>query len=294
MIEKLMTCAQCDELLADYFDGDLDARTRARVDAHAASCARCASLIREVDVIREEAAALPVLAPARDLWQGIEARIQPAVVPLATRREGHGFSRRLLGLAAAALVVATSSITYFATRSLGDSAQPVRVVEAPRGIPIAGANDEIGAPSTTELSGAVDLPPSAGTESRGESQAARETRTPERSAPVRSSPNAGRARTSVNTALASAKSAPVSASELAIAPEIQRLQQVLKARRTELDPATVKVVEDNLNLIDVAVKQARAALARDPASGFLTGQLDNVLQKKVELLRTVALLPSRS
>jgi len=42
------------------------------------------------------------------------------------------------------------------------------------------------------------------------------------------------------------------------------------------------------------VKQARAALARDPASGFLTGQLDAVLQKKVELLRTVALLPSRS
>jgi len=44
----------------------------------------------------------------------------------------------------------------------------------------------------------------------------------------------------------------------------------------------------------VAVKQARAALQRDPASGFLTEQLDNALQKKAELLRTVALLPSRS
>ena len=69
---------------------------------------------------------------------------------------------------------------------------------------------------------------------------------------------------------------------------------MLKQRRDKLDPSTIKVVEDNLALIDAAVKQARAALMHDPASGFLTEQLDNALQKKVELLRTVALLPSRS
>jgi hypothetical protein len=56
----------------------------------------------------------------------------------------------------------------------------------------------------------------------------------------------------------------------------------------------VKIVEDNLALIDAAVKQARDALQRDPASGFLTEQLDNALQKKIELLRTVTALPSRS
>jgi len=44
--------------------------------------------------------------------------------------------------------------------------------------------------------------------------------------------------------------------------------------------------------IDAAVKQSRAALAKDPKSGFLTDQLNNALDKKVELLRTVALLPS--
>jgi hypothetical protein len=87
---------------------------------------------------------------------------------------------------------------------------------------------------------------------------------------------------------------PKTAAEAALAPEIEQLQDVLQHRRGQLDPSTVKIVEDNLALIDVAVKQARAALQRDPASGFLTERLDNALQKKVELLRTVALLPSRS
>ena len=69
---------------------------------------------------------------------------------------------------------------------------------------------------------------------------------------------------------------------------------MLKQRRDQLDPSTIKVVEDNLALIDAAVQQARAALLRDPASGFLTERLDNALQKKIELLRTVAQMPSRS
>jgi hypothetical protein len=105
-------------------------------------------------------------------------------------------------------------------------------------------------------------------------------------------PTVGTSSGSRSTALAS--NAPVTEAEKALAPEIVQLQQMLKLRRNQLDPSTVKVVEDNLALIDAAVKQARAALMRDPASGFLTEQLDGALQKKVELLRTVALLPSRS
>ena len=84
----------------------------------------------------------------------------------------------------------------------------------------------------------------------------------------------------------------MTSSEKAFAGEINQLQSVLVERREQLAPETVKVVEDNLKVIDTALKRARAALARDPASGFLTRQLDNVLQKKVELLRTAALLPA--
>ena len=37
-----------------------------------------------------------------------------------------------------------------------------------------------------------------------------------------------------------------------------------------------------------------AALAKDPASGFLANQLNHSLEKKVELLRTAAMLPART
>ena len=281
MSERILTCAECDELLLDYFEGDLDDVRRTLVEAHASTCVRCQGLIRDVNGIRTAAANLPELAPSRDLWTGIESRIQPEVVPLVPRRQGIHVSHRLIGLAAAALVVISSSITYVVTRP-----SPVRVVEQPRDIPVPGASDEIGAPAAESP---VDLPAEpAPAASSGETQPS-----PRPAATGKARPAYTGGRQAGTNAIA-VKNMPKSAAEAALAPEIEQLQDVLQQRRTQLDPSTVKVVEDNLALIDAAVKQARAALLRDPASGFLTEQLDNALHKKVELLRTVALLPSRS
>jgi hypothetical protein len=54
------------------------------------------------------------------------------------------------------------------------------------------------------------------------------------------------------------------------------------------------VLEQSIAVIDSAIAQSRAALIKDPASGFLATQLNHSLEKKVELLRTAALLPSRT
>lgn len=294
MSDNHLTCAECDELFPGYFEGELEAARRGMIDAHAASCARCQRLIRDFDAIRREAAALPELVPSHDLWKGIEARIQSRVVSIGERRDGRGISRRLIGLAAAALVVVSSSLTYLVTKGGGDSpARPVRVVEQPRDVPVAGSTDEIGSPASSSVEPATA--PSAEAEAKAAGATPPEAPAP-KTVPTRQ-PSAGRTNTRVGaakTSLASTAVAPKSPSELAIAPEIAKLQQVIRQRRDQLDPATVRIVEDNLNLIDAAVKQAEAALARDPGSGFLTDQLDNALQKKVQLLRTAALLPSRS
>jgi hypothetical protein len=286
MSEKLLTCTECDELLLDYFEGDLDDARRGDVEAHASSCIRCQGLIRDVDEIRDAAANMPELAPSRDLWSGIESRIQPQVVPLVQRRQAIHLSHRLTGIAAAALVVISSSITYVVTRPAGPIGKgPVRIVEQPRDVPVPGAPDEIGAPAP-----ASPIEPSAASGSKSESDDT------QRSAPA--STFKTRPVTRPNTPSGSnamvVSNMPKTAAEAALAPEIEQLQDVLEQRRGQLDPSTVKIVEDNLALIDAAAKQARAALQRDPASGFLTERLDNALQKKVELLRTVALLPSRS
>ncbi|HET9010831.1 MAG TPA: hypothetical protein VFN38_03405, partial [Gemmatimonadaceae bacterium] len=76
--------------------------------------------------------------------------------------------------------------------------------------------------------------------------------------------------------------------------EISKLRSIMKSRRSQLDPRTVAVLEQSIAVIDSAIAQSRAALARDPASGFLATQLNHSLEKKVELLRTAALLPART
>lgn len=281
MSETMMTCADCDQMFLDHFEGALRDDVRAKFDSHVSSCARCQGLMRDVDAIRDEAATLPELTPSRDLWSGIEARIQPDVVAIASR-PSRQLSRRWLAAAAAALIVATSGVTYVATtRSSGVSpsaAKQSAVAVAPQ---VAMAKPE--APSAEQRSAPIGKDSVSGGTEKPTSVSARHE----------SSESIGRSmpRTSLVSST-SARPAVPTASEIAFAGEISQLQAVLTERRSQLDPETVKVVEDNLKLIDTAVKRARSALAKDPASGFLTRQLDNTLQKKVELLRTVALLPA--
>ena len=285
MSEQLLTCAECDELLLDYFEGQLSNARRSTVEAHASTCARCQGLIRDVNGITTAAANLPKLAPSRDLWAGIESRIQPEVIVLTPRRQGIHLSHRLIGIAAAALVVISSSITYVVTKpSSPGGKRPVRVVEQPADIPVPGASDEIPAADPAESVPETAVEP-ANTQTLPRASSPAKTR-------VRQPDVGGRNSSAAGTALVT--NVVKSSAETALAPEIDELQDMLQQRRDQLDPSTVKIVEDNLALIDAAVKQARAALQRDPASGFLTERLDNALQKKVELLRTVALLPSRS
>ncbi len=48
---------------------------------------------------------------------------------------------------------------------------------------------------------------------------------------------------------------------------------------------TVAVIEANLTTINQAVDDARAALAADPANGFLRGYLVNTRRRQLDLLR---------
>ena len=76
--------------------------------------------------------------------------------------------------------------------------------------------------------------------------------------------------------------------------EIARLEAFVRQRGDSLDPTTKAIIENRMRIIDSALVEARAALARDPASRFQTDQVDQTLQKKMELLRTVTLLAART
>jgi anti-sigma factor RsiW len=68
---------------------------------------------------------------------------------------------------------------------------------------------------------------------------------------------------------------------------IAELQDVLSRNEYRLDTATVRVVRENLALIDVAIAQARGALAADPRNTYLNLHLADTMRRKVELLRRV-------
>lgn len=66
------------------------------------------------------------------------------------------------------------------------------------------------------------------------------------------------------------------------------LEQVLAEGRGRLDTATVRVVEQNLKVIDRAIAEARAAIAADPANAYLNGQVAANMRRKLDLLRRTA------
>ena len=258
-----MNCEAVDAHLASWLEGELPRETREAVEAHLGECLRCAALVRDLSAIRRDAANLPVLEPSRDLWEGVAARIETPVYQLAASEDRGARRRQYLrqGLIAAGLVAVTAGVTYTLTlRTVTGTGVPLAAVQqADTALPRVVVSDTPApSPSTQPAAPA----------GRGAGE------TPAR--------NVGSA-------------TPVSNNTATIAydREIMQLRVLVNQRRAELDPVTVAVVENSLTQIDRAILDARNALARDPASSFLTEQLNRALEKKLGVLRTAALLPSR-
>ncbi len=285
----------CDEFaakLADHLEGALPEAARVAMAAHASGCADCGRLLSEIESLRIDAAALPPLQPSRDLWAGIADRIDARVLPLDAPRVGRIAPRRLWrhpAVAAAALVMITAGITHVWTRVTYEAPTvvPSESRQVARATPAAA--DPVEAQGATAGGGAR-----AGAGERAD-EAPRERAVGERATARLASGGP------VATATATLVSRPGSADRIMkheVEPvydrEIVKLRAIVRERRSQLDPRTIAVLEQSIAVIDSAIAQSRAALARDPASGFLATQLNHSLEKKVELLRTAALLPART
>ncbi|HEV2017473.1 MAG TPA: zf-HC2 domain-containing protein [Gemmatimonadaceae bacterium] len=277
MTNSDMTCEAFDAALPDYLEGTLGGSLRASVERHLRECVRCAGLVRDIVNIRDEAAALPDLVPSRDLWAGIDARIAAPVIPLAARPER---TRRLapawMGIAAAALIVSTAGVTYLLTaRSLrpGGDARVAAVNPASQTQATNPATP--GATTAATESAGADVPRNLPDQS-GVRVAQRAIET---------------SRSGVPATLVSQNQSGPAQSDAVYGREIEMLQNIMRQRKTQLDSSTVAVIQKNLEIIDAAIAQSRAALAGDPASRMLNQQLTHALDKKVELLRTAVMLP---
>lgn len=282
-----MTCDQFADSLSDYLESSAGATTRSAIEAHALGCRDCSALLTDVRKLSVDAAKLPVLTPSRDLWGGIAARIETPVVELkqsaATERWNGGTHRRAnrvwMGLAAAGLVFVTATITRELTQRPAATGAPVeRTAAAPK----IDRDTTVSAPSATP-----SARPSASQQLATNASAS----TAQRSDVSVSGTNA---RSSTTRLASSSTPTAEQMAEQTYGREIATLRVVLKRRRSDLDSATVAVVEHNLKVIDDAIAQCKKALQKDPASRFLIESLNDALDTKLRLLRTAAMLPSRT
>lgn len=270
MSNPTLTCTEFADTLADFLERDVAESTRAAMEAHALGCAECGPLLADLRRLRIDAANMPELAPSRDLWPSIAARIETPVVDLGARggvRNGQPVRRRVprgvwLGLAAAGLIAVTATVTRQLTR---------------QSLPNGGASTPV-------------VPPVATTARLGSDSVANPAQRPDSAR--HETPTVGNRAQGV-TQPASNASAKLSAEET-YGGEIARLLVIFKQKEPQLDTATVAVVAKNLKIIDDAIAQCRLALRKDPASRFLMQSLNDALDTKVQLLRTAATLPSRT
>jgi hypothetical protein len=258
---------ECDlmcERLAAYLEGDLPQAERAEAEHHLSECASCAEALMELRAIAGEAAQLPLLAPSRDLWAGIESRISTPVAPLSGARSAvRRVPRRQwqFALAAGALIAVSAGTTYLLTAHSGATTSPATTVATTTVAPHPDSPRVAAAPAPTP-------PPTTAQQTA-----------PDAAAPVRGTLVTRRKNVNVTRVYDR---------------EISLLDSLVRTRRESLDPKTVQIIEKNLQIIDSAIAESRAALAKDPKSPLLTNRLDNVLGSKVELLRTIAFLPTQS
>jgi hypothetical protein len=275
----MMTDIQCEEFverLADLLERDVDEATRASLESHALACVDCGGLLADMRKLRIDALSLPVLAPGRDLWEGISERIDAPVIPLRAGGREHAKGvrpgRRWAPMAAAAvlLVAVTATSTYFLTiQSRGADS---RVASTAARV---GADSVLPAPvvaQPTSTVAATDVVTGKAARSAAPAQRTPGSSTASAARLVSTKPSAVQVYTS----------------------EIARLRVIVDRRRTQLDPVTVSIIERNLTVIDEAIAQCKVALRKDPASRFLMESLNNALENKVQLLRTATMLPARS
>jgi Putative zinc-finger len=73
---------------------------------------------------------------------------------------------------------------------------------------------------------------------------------------------------------------------------VDDLERILAEGRGRLDSTTVRVLEQNLAIIDRAIAQAQRAVAADSANVYLNTHLAETMRRKIDLLRQAVALVS--
>jgi len=262
------------ERLSEYLDGDLDKGEREPLEAHLNECAECTAVLGDLKKVRARARELNQAPVPPGLWPRIEKAIASSrgeaapvgrvVTRVAWRAPRVSFSIPELLAAGLAVALVSGGVVFAVMRHAvpAPNITPVRVARGPES---QGSNPGVTTTPETEPRPTVE----------------RETEPPTVSAvpAVRTDPEPTAAGLSPETPHEEA---------------ISELRKALARERDKLDPATIRTLEANLAIIDLAIDQAKRALAADPANTYVKEHLAETMRRKVELLQRATLLASTS
>ena len=248
--------------LSDFLDDELTAEERYAVESHLQGCESCAAVLDELKQVVARARTLEPRPSRVDLWPGIAAQIEQTQDRAASgasilpmrTRAGWRVTFTLPQFAAASVLIAAMSGGLAWSLRSRVPIAPTAADRSAEGHPVA---------SRSNIPG---QPPSVADQLSAEREALAER----------------------------ADVLPVSLADAQYDAAVSDLERALKEGRSKLDPATITIVEHNLQTIDEAIRQAREALAADPANSYLSGHLVEARRRKLDLLRRAAALSTET
>jgi len=282
------------EQLDDYVDGALGGQEMKRIEEHLAGCAACREALGRIGAYLDDAAALreSVAPPAEDLWPAIRSCIETGGRPVSPGLEGAAIPGT-----PAIKTPASAGRKPDTTEALGTRSGPV-IGSTPTAPPATHYGN-------TELEGAR-RPIRLG---RLLSFGRRPASAPPARVPWAMAAAAGVAilalalslrqgelseRTTPETVPAAEKASPRAAGLATLADEANKARQEIQSALEPDDPAASPELppsfRQDLDLLDQAIRESRAALESDPANERLQRSLLLVYQKQLDLLRWAARL----
>lgn len=313
----MMKCQECENLLEEYLDGELDASATTLVEAHLAACEICA---HAYDALRSEASLYATyehgIEVSPRLWGGVEARIRSEMTggevgllqrvsawfaPLFTAPR---FSPALT----AALVVAAVALTVGVMKLTGSRGQSSNNIARNEQFSVRqGAQPATTQPATATPSPAETTTPArVATPANTSGDQAEPKPTPESkpSPENRKSPGSERKRvnelvgggqvltanntTQPRTVGEQTPEQLVREAEQRYLAAIQMLQRDVASKRSKIDPQTTARFDETLAAIDRSIAETRRSVAAHSNDPVAVQYMLSAYAKKVEVLREMA------